>query len=160
MLFFFPVLLSAQIRIKPHVYVGIGLGHSLDATRPNFTVDDQIDQEYADLNIASVKRNFTRGQIRVNLLHVNDFSLGYTFWANYLQYPYELVEVWQKDGKVYPYSDYIAFHAVTLQWNMKFLSGEWIVPFLLGGIGRYYGNHDTVHFQWLERLQVSVRRLH
>jgi hypothetical protein len=147
---FLPVLLFAQIRIKPRVYIGVGIGHTLDAKRPSFSIDDWQDQYYADNNIASLQRNFTRGQIRIDLIQVGDFALGYTFWANYLQYPYELIDVWQKDGKAYPYSNYAGLHAVTVQWDMKFLSGKWVVPFLLGGAGQYYGNFDMVRFQWLD----------
>jgi hypothetical protein len=152
-----PALLSAQIRIKPRLYIGFGLGRTLNAERPAFSADSLADQDYADINLSSLQRHFLRGQIRINLVDAGDFSLGYLFWSHSIQYPNDLIEYWQRDGKLYPYSSHAALHAVTLQWNMKFLSGRRIVPFLLGGAGRYYGNTDVASYWSLDsyRLQFA-----
>jgi hypothetical protein len=149
---FFPLpsLSSAKVRIKPRLYVGVGLGRTLDAGRPAFSIEDQDDLDYEAINLTPLQRNFLRGQIRINLVHIGDFSLGYAFWSHHLEYPHDFFYFLPKEQKAYPYDNHAGLHAVTVQWNPKFLSGRRVAPFLLGGAVRYYGNVKTIRFELLD----------
>jgi hypothetical protein len=143
-----------KIRIQPRIYIGVGLGRTLNAKPPAFSIEDQDDADYQALNLGSLQRNFARGQIRINLVHAGDFSLGYAFWAHYLEYPHDFLYLLPKEQKEYPYSNHVGLHAVTVQWNPNFLSSRRVSPFLLGGIGRYYGGSKTTRFQLLDPEQL------
>jgi hypothetical protein len=144
---------SLKVMIKPQVCVGVGLGRTLNARHPAFLIEDQDDADYAVINLTPLQRNFTRGQIRINLVHVGDFSLGYAFWAHYQEFSHDFIYFLPKEQKTYPYSNHVGLHAVTVQWNPKFLSSRRVVPFLLGGAGRYYGGSKTMRFQLLDPQQ-------
>jgi hypothetical protein len=149
-----PGFSSAKVRIKPRIYIGIGLGRTLNAGHPAFSIEDQDDVDYEAINLTPIQRNFTRGQLRINLLHFGDFSLGYAFWAHYLEYPHDFIYFLPKERKSYPYSNHAGLHAVTVQWSPGFLSGRHAAPFLLGGWGRYYGNSKTIRYQSLDPEQA------
>jgi hypothetical protein len=145
-----PGFSSVKVSLKPRIYVGVGLGRTLGAVRPAFSIDDQDDVDYEAINLTPLQRNFLRGQIRINLVHIGDFSLGYAFWSHHLEYPHDFFYFLPKEQKAYPYDNHAGLHAVTVQWNPKFPAGRRVAPFLLGGAGRYYGNVKTIGFQLLD----------
>jgi len=144
---------SVKIRLKPRLYAGIGIGRTLDTRPPALTIEDQDDMDYEVINLSGLQRNFKRGQIRINLIHVGDFSFGYAFWGHALEYPHDFFFFLPKEQKAYPFGSHAALHAATVQWNLKFVSGKRIVPFLLAGAGRFYGNSTSMRFQLLDSEQ-------
>jgi hypothetical protein len=148
-----PAPASVKIGLKSVFYAGIGIGRTLDARHPALAIEDQDDLDYEAINLAGLERYFKRGQIRLNLLHVGDFSFGYAFWGHALEYPHEFFYFLPKEQKPYPFGTHAALHAATVQWNLKFVSGKKIVPFLLAGAGRFYGNSTTMRFQLLDSEQ-------
>jgi hypothetical protein len=146
--------LRAKIRIRPRVYAGAGIRRALDARAPGFAVEDVYDQNFADANLSPLKRNFTAGQIRLDLLHAGDFSVGYLFWGHYREFPADYPEYWLKTGKAYPNTDHAAVHAATVQWNPRFLAGKRLSPFVLAGAGGYYGNVTSIEYAPTDSSQV------
>jgi hypothetical protein len=138
--------LRAKVRLRPRVYAGAGIRRVLDARAPEFAVEDAADRNFADANLSPLKRNFTAGQIRLDLLHAGDFSVGYLFWGHYREFPADYPEYWLKTGKAYPNTDHAAVHAATVQWSPRFLAGRRLSPFVLAGAGGYYGNVTSVRY--------------
>jgi hypothetical protein len=153
----FPVsgIPAVKIALKPHIYAGLGIGRTLDARHPAFAVEDQDDFDYETINLASAQRFFKRGQIRIDFLRIGDFSFGYAFWGHAVEYPHDFFYFLPKEHKTYPFGFYAGLHAATVQWNLRAVSGRWIVPFVLAGAGRYYGNSTTMEFQ-LEDAELSI----
>ncbi len=145
-------ILFAQVRIKPHVYLGGGLGITMEVKDQDFAVEDGIDQNYIGFNYSTKQRAFTRGQIRLNLLEVDRFSIGYTFWAHNRKYASENSEYWVKKGKSYPYNDDLNLHAAILQWDLRYavVSAKYFVPYLLVGAGQYYGSSRSFQFEFID----------
>jgi hypothetical protein len=146
---------AVKIALKPRFYAGLGIGRTLDVRHPAFAIEDQDDFDYETINLASIQRFFKRGQIRIELLHIGDFSFGYTFWGHAVEYLHDFFYFLPKEQKSYPFGNHAGLHAATVQWNLKAVSGRHIVPFLLGGAGRYYGNSTTMQFH-LEDAEQSV----
>jgi hypothetical protein len=146
---------AVKIALKPRFYAGLGIGRTLDVRHPAFAIEDQDDLDYETINLASIQRFFKRGQIRMDLLQVGDFSFGYTFWGHAAEYPHDFFYFLPKEGKTYPFGNHAGLHAATVQWNLRAVSGRYIVPFILGGAGRYYGNSTVMQFQ-LEDAEQSV----
>jgi hypothetical protein len=150
-----PGIPAVKIALKPRVYAGIGIGRTLDVRHPAFAIEDQDDLDYEAINLASIERFFKRGQIRIDLLQVGDFSFGYTFWGHAVEYLHDFFYFLPKEQKTYPFGNHAGLHAATVQWNLKAVSGRHITPFLLAGAGRYYGNSTTMRFQ-LEDAEQSI----
>jgi len=151
----FPPAADARIKVslKPGFFAGIGLGGTLDARHPGLAIEDQDDADYEMINLASLQRFFKRGQARINLLHVGDFSFGYAYWGHAIEYPHDFFYFLPKEEKAYPFGNHAALHAATVQWNLRFISGKRIVPFLLAGAGRFYGNSTSMSFRLLDPEQ-------
>jgi len=147
-------VLSAQVRIKPHVYLGGGIGITMNAKDQDFTVEDGIDQNYISFNYNTKQRTFTRGQIRLNLLEFDRFSFGYMFWSHNREYTSEFSEFWVKKDKSYPHSDDLNLHAATLQWDLRYsaVSAKYFLPFLLVGAGQYYGASKSFQYEFIDDM--------
>jgi hypothetical protein len=141
-----PAELRPEVRIRPRIYAGAGFGRTLDANSPAFAVDDIYDRNFVDANLSPLKRNFTRGQIRLDLVQAGAFSAGYLYWGHYHAFPADYPEYWLKTGKWYPNTDHAAVHALTVQWNPRFLAGKRLAPFVLAGAGGYYGNVTSIRY--------------
>jgi hypothetical protein len=136
----------SNIRVRPRVYVGGGYGRTLNARTPAFAVDDAADRNFAEANLSSLKRNFIRGQLRLDLVQAGAFSAGYLFWGHTHEIPSDYPEYWLKEDTWYPAADHASLHAATVQWSPAFLSSRHLAPFLLTGAGGYYGNVTSVRY--------------
>lgn len=138
-LFILPQIIFGQVRFRPRLFLGAGLRRGLETTVPFAEVEDNFDE--SDTSSSSPKRNSIGVQIRLNLLEVWNFSLGYAFWNHYYEYSGKELG----DGLVverdYPHSYGYTLHVVTLQWNAKyrFVSSKHFVPYIVGGAGRFFG---------------------
>jgi hypothetical protein len=138
--------LLSNIRVRPRIYAGGGYGRTLNARTPAFTVDDAADRNFAEANLSSPKRNFIRGQLRLDLVRAGAFSAGYLFWGHHNEIPSDYPEYWLKEDKWYPATDHASLHAATVQWSPAFLSSRRLAPFLLAGAGGYFGNVTSVRY--------------
>lgn len=138
--------LFPELRIRPRIYAGGGYGRALNVRMPAFAVEDAADRNFVEANLSSVKRDFIRGQIRLDLAHAGSFSAGYLFWGHYSEVPADFPEYWLKPDKWYPASDHAALHAATVQWKPSFAASRRVAPFLLAGAGGYYGNITSVRY--------------
>jgi hypothetical protein len=141
-----PVELHSNIRVRPRIYAGGGYGRTLNARTPAFAVDDAADRNFAEANLSSLKRNFIRGQLRLDLVRAGAFSAGVLFWGHHHEIPSDYPEYWLKEDKWYPAADHASLHAATVQWSPAFLSSRHLAPFLLAGAGGYYGNVTSVRY--------------
>ncbi len=141
-----PGELFPELRIRPRVYAGGGYGRTQNARMPEFAVEDAADRNFVEANMSSLKRNFIRGQIRLDLVHAGAFSAGYLFWGHYNEIPADYPEFWLKPDKWYPAADHVALHAATVQWKPAFAASRRVAPFLLAGAGGYYGNVTSVRY--------------
>lgn len=145
-----PVSASVPVSLRPRIYLGLGLRRALNNNLPVFEITDNLDQNYYNLNLSSVKKIFLHGQVRLNLIKVGPVSAGYTFWAHDQHYLQDLPEFWAKEDKFYPHSYNYNLHGVVLQWDLTFpwISGKYFTPFLIGGAGRYKGNTKKFYFEF------------
>ncbi|MBN2200527.1 hypothetical protein JW777_01080 [bacterium] len=141
-----PGALFPDIRIRPRIYAGGGYGRTLNARTPAFAVEDAADRNFVEANMSSLKRNFIRGQMRLDLVHAGAFSAGVLFWGHYNEISSDFPEYWLKPDKWYPASDHAALHAATVQWKPAFAASRRVAPFLLAGAGGYYGNVTSVRY--------------
>ena len=143
-----PFPLPAQVRLKPHLYIGGGFSKTLEATEQAFAVENEADQNYFTINYRRGQTTFAHTQARINLLHVWNLSFGYAFWGHHKTYHAEHPEFWARDGKFYPHGDDVNLHAGTVQVHLRKqpFRKKRFVPFLLGGVGRCFGS--TTRFQY------------
>jgi hypothetical protein len=141
----------AQIRVKPHAYVGGGFGITAGAVNQSFAIEDSYDNWYAGWNLDHPRMNF-RAQTRFTFLEADRFSIGYVFWSHCRKYATAYSEMWVKKGKLYPFSDDLNFHGVTLQWDLRysFVSSRRVRPFLLAGAGRFYGSSKRFEYEFFD----------
>jgi hypothetical protein len=140
--------LHAQVRLKPHLYVGAGFSKALAAKDQVFIAETTADQNYSSINLQRGQTAFTRLHARLNLLQVWNLSLGYAFWGHHRTYHTDFPELWARDGKSYPHGDDMNMHAATVQIHLRKppFHRKRLVPFLLGGFGRSFGS--TTRFQY------------
>jgi hypothetical protein len=144
------VFATVKVSLHPRIYLGLGLRSAFGNKVPSFEIEDEIDQNYYNLNLSSIKKTFLHGQIRLNLIKVWQISAGYTFWGHDQQYLKDYPEFWAKDGKIYPHSHNYNLHGAVLQWDINFpaISSKYFTPFILVGVGRYFGNAKGVRFEF------------
>lgn len=150
---------------RPEFFFGAGYGKTLNGRIPEFVRTDEKDSLYYAINLVPQKRDFFRGQIRVNVFHVGGFSLGYTFWSHYQAYPYDYFSVWIDTTKIktaYPHSYFISFHALTLEYRGKKIVKPFIQPLFYLGAGQFYGASKNAQFvpveysSWFTFYQQNV----
>jgi len=144
---FSPGSALAQIRLRFRPYIGVGAMGVLDSERPDFTPVDAQDSSYITLNLSSLQKVFFHAHTRLMLIDLWNFSLGYQFWSHSYTYPADLTEYWLKIGTHYPYSRYFSMHGPCVQYTFKhrFVPAA-VRPFLLAGVGKYYGAEKTVYY--------------
>ena len=128
---------------------------------PSFVIEDAYTQAYYDLNLSDPKAMFIRGLMRIDLVHLSRFSLGYQFWGHQLDYtnsPPDGVIMLDVD---FPHSETYSFHAMTLQWKLDYpwISSRVVTPFLLAGGGRYYGNSEKYRYMYTDEVQQSADKV-
>lgn len=144
------VFASEPVSLRPRIYLGLGLRSAFENRVPSFEIKDEYDQNYYNLNLSSIKKIFLHGQIQLNLIKVWQISAGYTFWGHDQQYLKDYPEFWAKEDKIYPHSYNYNLHGAVLQWdlNFPFVSSKYFTPFVLAGMGRYFGNAKGVRFEF------------
>lgn len=156
---------EAGIRFRPEFFLGAGFGRTVNARVPKFVRTDERDSLYYAINLVPQKKDFFRSQIRVNVLHVGGFSLGYTFWSHYHAYPYDYFSVWidtTKSMTRYPHSHFVSFHALTLEYRGEKIGARFIQPLFYLGAGQFYGASKNAQFvpvgysSWFTLYQMNV----
>jgi hypothetical protein len=150
-----------QFSLGADVYLGLNMAYALDANFPSITIEDDFDQAYDDLNLASPARVFLHGHLRINAVHVWNFSLGYMLWGHHQQYSENTQNDLVKLGPVYPHSVDYTLHAATIQWNMKirgFYSRS-ILPFLYFGAGPSYGSSKNYWWESPDDTAMSLKKI-
>jgi hypothetical protein len=142
---------TAQIRITPHAYIGGGFGLTSGARDQSFVIEDLYDNWYAGWNLDH-PRMVPRAQTRFTFLEVDRFSIGYVFWGHCRKYGTAYSEMWVKKGKLYPFSDDLNFHGVTLQWDLRYrpISSRRVWFFLLAGAGKFYGSSKRFQYEFVD----------
>lgn len=153
-------MVFGQIRFRLRPYLGIGISRTMEGNKPAFEIEDPNDQFYYDLNLTSLKRHFLLAEVRLNLIEIWHFSIGYMFWGHQHEYPYERPEFWARENKNFPHSYHYSLHGVVLQWNAKYSSvfSEHFVPYVIVGGGRMYGSTEFYYFEF-ENIQNTTNQI-
>jgi hypothetical protein len=141
---------SIPVSLRPRLYLGLGIRGAFHNNVPVFEIENNMDQNYYNLNLSSVKKIFLHGQARINLIKVGPVSAGYTFWAHDQHYLQDFPELWASEDKRYPHSYNYNLHGALLQWDLTFplISGKYFTPFVIGGGGRFTGNAKQFYFEF------------
>ena len=139
-LIFIPKGVTGQIRFRLRPYVGAGVGLGMQSHVPVFEIGNESDQDYYDLNLASLKSTWLRFQTRLNIFQWGHLSLGYLFWNHSVQYADEFPGSVVITNRPFPHSYFISVHGGGLQWDFHRNPSVKTFPFITAGAGSYYGS--------------------